>query len=87
MTLALPPDTDTPGYANELKNKPLETLLISETAKLFTPEEVGIKILHDALVILKQFYFSTSINTFYLNFLNVFFRMGISLALLGLKVS
>lgn len=54
MTLALPPDTDTPGYANELKDKPLETLLISETAKLFTPEEVGRKILHDTLVILKQ---------------------------------
>ncbi|XP_026817902.1 3-ketodihydrosphingosine reductase [Rhopalosiphum maidis] len=49
VTLALPPDTDTPGYANESKNKPLETLLISETAKLFTPEEVGNKILQDAL--------------------------------------
>lgn len=51
MTLALPPDTDTPGYANESKDKPLETLLISETAKLFTPEEVGRKILQDTLVI------------------------------------
>ncbi|XP_025205163.1 3-ketodihydrosphingosine reductase isoform X2 [Melanaphis sacchari] len=49
VTLALPPDTDTPGYTNESKNKPLETLLISETAKLFTPEEVGNKILQDAL--------------------------------------
>lgn len=52
VTLAMPPDTDTPGYANENKNKPLETLLISETAKLFTPKEVGSKILQDALVIL-----------------------------------
>lgn len=51
MTLALPPDTDTPGYANENKSKPLETKLISETAKLFTPEEVGNKILQDTLVI------------------------------------
>jgi len=51
--LALPPDTDTPGYANENKDKPLETLLISETTKLFTPEEVGDKILKDALVILR----------------------------------
>ncbi|VVC26825.1 Hypothetical protein CINCED_3A011929 [Cinara cedri] len=49
ITLALPPDTDTPGYANENKGKPLETFLISETAKLFTPEEVGSKILQDAL--------------------------------------
>jgi len=57
VTLALPPDTDTPGYANESKDKPLETLLISETAKLFTPEEVGRQILQDTLVILKQQYF------------------------------
>lgn len=51
MTLALPPDTDTPGYSEELKGKPIETMLISETAKLFTPDDVGNKILHDALVI------------------------------------
>lgn len=51
ITLALPPDTDTPGFLNENKSKPLETLLISETTKLFTPEEVGSKILQDALVI------------------------------------
>lgn len=56
--LALPPDTDTPGYANENKDKPLETSLISETAKLFTPEEVGSKILQDTLVTLKPFYFN-----------------------------
>ncbi|XP_016663454.1 3-ketodihydrosphingosine reductase isoform X2 [Acyrthosiphon pisum] len=49
VTLALPPDTDTPGYANESKDKPLETLLISETANLFTPEEVGRQILQDTL--------------------------------------
>ncbi|XP_015366557.1 PREDICTED: 3-ketodihydrosphingosine reductase [Diuraphis noxia] len=49
VTLALPPDTDTPGYANESKDKPIETLLISATAKLFTPEEVGRKILQDTL--------------------------------------
>lgn len=51
MTLALPPDTDTPGYTNENKSKPLETMLISETAKLFKPEEVGNRILQDTLVI------------------------------------
>lgn len=60
MTLALPPDTDTPGYANENKGKPLETRLISETAKLLTPEVVGSKILQDALVI-------ENLNTFILN--------------------
>jgi len=52
----LPPDTNTPGYANENKNKPLETMLISNTAKLSTPEDVGRKILQDALVILKFIY-------------------------------
>jgi 3-dehydrosphinganine reductase len=52
VTLALPPDTDTPGFANENKTKPLETSMISQTAKLYRPEEVGKKILQDALVIL-----------------------------------
>lgn len=54
VTLALPPDTDTPGYANENKSKPLETKLISETANLLTPEDVGNKILQDTLVIFKM---------------------------------
>lgn len=54
--MALPPDTDTPGYENENKNKPVETMLISETAKLFTPEEVGSKIFLDALVIFQFIY-------------------------------
>lgn len=61
MTLALPPDTDTPGYANENKNKPLETMLISETANLFTPEEVGNKILQDTLVIFKFIFLNKNI--------------------------
>lgn len=50
VTLALPPDTDTPGFANEEKSKPLETKLISETGGLYSPDVVGAKLLKDALV-------------------------------------
>lgn len=73
MTLALPPDTDTPGYANENKNKPIETLLISETAKLFSPEEVGRKILQDSLVTLKydQFFIFYHVYTFNILIYNI----------------
>ncbi|XP_056645966.1 3-ketodihydrosphingosine reductase isoform X1 [Diorhabda sublineata] len=49
VTLALPPDTDTPGFANENKTKPTETKLISDTAGLATPEKVAKKLVNDAL--------------------------------------
>lgn len=50
VTLALPPDTDTPGLANENKSKPIETKLISGSAGLFDSKAVARKILDDALV-------------------------------------
>ncbi|KAG8223085.1 hypothetical protein J437_LFUL002033 [Ladona fulva] len=49
VTMALPPDTDTPGFANEEKDKPMETRLISQSAGLFEPEKVANKIMLDAL--------------------------------------
>nr|CAD7400083.1 unnamed protein product [Timema poppensis] len=49
VTLALPPDTDTPCFANEEKSKPLETKLISQEAGLVSPEEVASKLVKDAL--------------------------------------
>nr|CAD7439079.1 unnamed protein product [Timema bartmani] len=49
VTLALPPDTDTPCFANEEKSKPLETKLISQSAGLVSPEEVASKLVKDAL--------------------------------------
>nr|CAD7423489.1 unnamed protein product [Timema monikensis] len=49
VTLALPPDTDTPCFANEEKSKPLETKLISQEAGLMSPEEVASKLVKDAL--------------------------------------
>ena len=36
-----PPDTDTPGFENENKTKPIETAKISEAAKLLKPETVA----------------------------------------------
>lgn len=50
VTLSLPPDTDTPGFAIEELSKPLETKLISETSALVSPEVVANKLFKDALV-------------------------------------
>lgn len=49
VTLSFPPDTDTPGFANEQKTKPMETRLISESAGLIHPDVVAEKTLNDAL--------------------------------------
>lgn len=50
LTLAFPPDTDTPGFKAEERTKPKETKLISGTGGLLTPEEVGSKMIRDAMV-------------------------------------
>lgn len=50
VTVALPPDTDTPGFEKENQTKLEETKLICESAGLFRPEDVARKILKDALV-------------------------------------
>ncbi|XP_021921360.1 3-ketodihydrosphingosine reductase isoform X2 [Zootermopsis nevadensis] len=49
VTLSLPPDTDTPGFANEEKSKPMETRLISQSAGIVSPEVVAKQIMKDAL--------------------------------------
>ncbi|XP_044765491.1 3-ketodihydrosphingosine reductase [Coccinella septempunctata] len=49
VTLALPPDTDTPGFHQENKSKPIETSKISTMGTLYKPDEVAEKILRDAL--------------------------------------
>ncbi|CAG9855536.1 unnamed protein product [Phyllotreta striolata] len=49
VTLALPPDTDTPGFENENKTKPLETKLISEVGGLVDPDVVAERLMQDAL--------------------------------------
>lgn len=48
VTIAFPPDTDTPGFAEENLNKPEETRLISEAAGVFTPEAVAKKMVDSA---------------------------------------
>ena len=45
VTVAYPPDTDTPGFAEENKTKPIETKLINETSALVSAEEVAKRIL------------------------------------------
>lgn len=49
VTLAFPPDTDTPGFAEEQKSKPKETRLISEAGGLVSPDLVAKKIMDAAL--------------------------------------
>ncbi|XP_062260047.1 3-ketodihydrosphingosine reductase [Platichthys flesus] len=49
VTVAFPPDTDTPGFAEENKSKPLETKLISETAGVCQPDQVAKIIVRDAV--------------------------------------
>nr|UVW99761.1 3-dehydrosphinganine reductase [Sogatella furcifera] len=49
VTVALPPDTDTPGFAEEEKAKLEETRLISESAGLWSPDRVARAILDDAI--------------------------------------
>lgn len=41
VQVAYPPDTDTPGYALENVNKPVETQLISQVAGLASPQDIG----------------------------------------------
>lgn len=50
VTLALPADVDTAGYAEENKNKPEITKIMSGTANLAQPGVVGRQIVEDALV-------------------------------------
>ena len=41
VSVAYPPDTETPGFAIENMNKPEETRLISQSAGLFSPKKVA----------------------------------------------
>ncbi|XP_077412859.1 3-dehydrosphinganine reductase isoform X1 [Vanacampus margaritifer] len=49
VTLAFPPDTDTPGLVEENKTKPLETRLISETSGVCLPDQVAKIVVRDAV--------------------------------------
>ncbi|KAG9356111.1 hypothetical protein JZ751_000955 [Albula glossodonta] len=49
VTVAYPPDTDTPGLAEENKTKPIETKMISETSGVCQPEQVAKIVVKDAV--------------------------------------
>nr|XP_056710970.1 3-ketodihydrosphingosine reductase [Euleptes europaea] len=59
ITVAYPPDTDTPGFAEENKTKLLETRLISEASPICKPDYVAKIIIKDAI----QGKFSSSVGT------------------------
>ena len=61
VTVSFPPDTDTPGFADENKDKPEETRIISEAAGLHKADEVGSACLHDTLV--SQYFHNLKINS------------------------
>ncbi|GAB6019414.1 hypothetical protein CHUAL_000995 [Chamberlinius hualienensis] len=50
ITLAFPPDTDTPGFMEEEKTKPEETKIISDTSGLVAPETVAKTMVDDILL-------------------------------------
>jgi len=64
VTLCLPPDTDTPGYAIEELSKPTETKAISQSAKLVNPEVVAEKVFKDALA--RDFFSTVGLEGFFL---------------------
>ncbi|XP_064488099.1 3-ketodihydrosphingosine reductase-like [Ornithodoros turicata] len=49
ITVCFPPDTDTPGFAEEQKSKPIETKLICGAAGLSSAESVALSMLDDIL--------------------------------------
>ncbi|XP_063983057.1 3-ketodihydrosphingosine reductase [Diachasmimorpha longicaudata] len=57
VTLSMPPDTDTPGFAVEELTKPVETKLISGSSGAVSPDTVASQLFEDAL---SGKFFSTS---------------------------
>ncbi|KAL7061026.1 hypothetical protein AAHC03_09752 [Spirometra sp. Aus1] len=50
VTTVYPPDTDTPGFANENKEKPRVTEMISGPAGLWSPDALATQVMHDILI-------------------------------------
>ncbi len=49
FSILYPPDTETPGFDQENRSKPLEVMIMSETGGLLSPEQVAKKLIHDVL--------------------------------------
>lgn len=54
VTLCLPPDTDTPGFAEEELSKLLETKLITQSSSLVKPSVIANQLFKDALVSMNE---------------------------------
>ncbi|UXI17359.1 GH20346 [Sarcoptes scabiei] len=67
LTVAMPPDTNTPGFEQEEKGKPLITKLISKEGGLFEAKDVASKSLKDCLR--KEFLSTSGLNGFVLSIL------------------
>ncbi|XP_037026289.1 3-ketodihydrosphingosine reductase [Bradysia coprophila] len=67
VTLALPADTDTPGFAEEEKTKPEVTKIISGSGGLANPRDVAIQIINDALS--KKFFSVSGVESWVLTIL------------------
>lgn len=48
VSVSYPPDTDTPGYKEEMLTKPSLTKIISESGQIFPPNAVAKDIIRDA---------------------------------------
>lgn len=59
VTIAFPPDTDTPGFEEENKTKPSLTSKISQTGSVYSPDEVAASIVNDIRA--KKFYSTVGI--------------------------
>lgn len=67
VTLALPADTDTPGFAEEEKTKPEVTKIISGSGGLAKPQDVAVQIINDALS--KKFFSVSGVESWILTIL------------------
>lgn len=71
VTVSFPPDTDTPGFKEESKEKPKITSKISESGNIFSPDDVAISIVNDIRA--KKFYSTIGIeNWAVLTIMNTF---------------
>lgn len=48
VSVSYPPDTDTPGYKEEMLTKPIITKKISETGSVFSPVDVAATIVNES---------------------------------------
>jgi 3-dehydrosphinganine reductase len=50
VSVAYPPDTDTPGYELEMESKPSLTKRLSESGSVFLPKEVAVDMVNKSTI-------------------------------------